>query len=107
MWLTLNVAIALSLITVPSETAYEALSQALRRSYTTSESHVVKTAAIHALGAATIVGGASDSEIEDLMDAFLDIIESDGSSIEAEDSADVVTAACEEWGFLATYVEDL
>ncbi len=107
MWLTLTVAIALSLITVPSETAYESLFQALKRSYTTSESHVVKAAAIHALGAATIFGGASDAEIEDLMDAFLDIIDSDGSSIKAEDSADVVTAACEEWGFLATFVEDL
>jgi hypothetical protein len=41
------------------------------------------------------------------MDAFLEIIELDSSCIEAKDSADVVTAACEEWGFLATYVEDL
>jgi Interferon-related developmental regulator (IFRD) len=101
------VAIALTLITAPSETAYEALYQALKRSYTTSESHVVKAAAIRTLGAATIYGGASDPEIEELMDEILEIIESDGSSISAEDSAEVVIAASEEWGFLATYVEDM
>jgi hypothetical protein len=103
----MSTAIALTLITAPSETAYEAVLPALKRSYTTSESRVVKAAAIHALGAATIFGGASDTEIEDIMDEFLAIIESDGSSIEAQDSAEVVTAACEEWGFLATYIDDL
>lgn len=41
------------------------------------------------------------------MDELLEIIESDGRSIEAEDSGNVVAAACEEWGFLATSIEDL
>jgi len=100
-------AIALTLITAPSETAYDTIFQALKRCYTTSESHTVKAAAIHALGAAAMYGGASESEIEDIMDELLEIIESDGSSIEAEDSADVVLAACEEWGFLATSIDDM
>lgn len=68
---------------------------------------MVKAAAIHTLGAATIFGGAGDDEIENIMDDLLEVIESDGSSIEAEDRADVVVAACEEWGFLATHIDDL
>lgn len=67
----------------------------------------MKTAAIHTLGAAAIYGGASDSEIEDIMDGFLEIIESDGESVGAGDVAEVVAAACEEWGFLATSIDDL
>lgn len=100
-------AIALTLITVPSETAYEGIYAVLKGSITASESHTVKAASIHALAAATIFGGAGDSEIEDTMDQLLEIIESDGTSIQAEDAADVVAAALEEWGFLATYIEDL
>lgn len=67
----------------------------------------MKAVAIHALSAAAVFGGAGDSEIEEIMDDFLEVIESDGASIEAEDSAEVVTAACEAWGFLATTLDDL
>lgn len=41
------------------------------------------------------------------MDEFLEIVESDGNSVDAPDSPEVVTAACEEWGSLATFVDDL
>jgi len=41
------------------------------------------------------------------MDDFLEIIESDGGSVDAADDGDVVTAACEAWGFLATSIEDM
>lgn len=41
------------------------------------------------------------------MDDLLEIIESDGSSIEATDSGEVVAAACQVWGFLATSIDDL
>lgn len=41
------------------------------------------------------------------MDYFLEIIESDGQTIEAPDSAGVVTAALEQWGFLATLLEEM
>lgn len=67
----------------------------------------VKAAAIHALGTATLYGGSSDSQTEEVMDELLEIIESDGNSIEAPDSVEVVTAALEEWGTLATWVDDL
>jgi len=100
-------AMALTIITAPSETVYDGVHQALKHAYADSEFPSVKAVAIHTLGAAAIYGGASDSETEEIMDSLLEIIESDGSSINAEDSGEVVVAACEEWGFLATYLDDL
>ena len=67
----------------------------------------MKAVAIHTLAVAAVYGGASESEIEEIMDDFLEIVESDGSSVEAEDSGEVVKAACEEWGFLATSIDDV
>ncbi|KAH7407659.1 interferon-related developmental regulator-domain-containing protein [Cadophora sp. MPI-SDFR-AT-0126] len=100
-------AIALSIITVPSETVYDSIFQTLKRTYSDSDSLAVKAVAIHTLSAAAVFGGASDSELEEIMDDLLEIVESDGSSIEAADSSEVVTAACEAWGFLATSIDDL
>jgi hypothetical protein len=100
-------AIALTIITTPSDAIYDAIFQALKRTYTDSEYTSVKAAAIHTLGAAAVYGGASDSEIEEIMDDFLQIVESDGSFANAEDNGEVVSAACEEWGFLATSIDDL
>ncbi|KAH8592787.1 interferon-related developmental regulator-domain-containing protein [Bisporella sp. PMI_857] len=100
-------AIALTMITVPSESVYDAIYQTLKQTYTNSESVSVKAVAIHTLAAAAIFGGASDTEIEEIMDDFLEIVESDGSSAEAADSGEVVAAACEAWGFLATMIDDL
>lgn len=81
--------------------------QALKHSYTDSEFPSVKTAAIHTLGTAAVYGGAAESELEDIMDDLLEIVETDGSSVEAADIGEVVAAACEEWGFLGTSVDDL
>jgi hypothetical protein len=100
-------AIALTLITAPSESLYDVLEQTLKRIYTVSEYNTVKAGAIYTLATAAIYGGAGDGEIESVMESFIEIIESDGNSIEAEDSGEVVTAAAEAWGFLATYVDDL
>lgn len=100
-------AIALTIITAPSEAIYEGVFQALKNLCAHSEFHSVKAVAIHTLSAAAVYGGASDSEIEEIMDDFLEIIESDGSSVDAADSGEVVVAACEEWGFLATSIDDV
>lgn len=95
------------MITSPSETAYDGIYQAVKRTYTDSEFHTVKAVAIHTLSAAAIYGGAADSEIEEIMDDFLAVIESDGSSISADDSGEVVAAALQSWGYLATYIDDM
>jgi hypothetical protein len=43
----------------------------------------------------------------EIMNTFIDIIVSDGDSINAQDEGNVVIAALEEWGLLATEIEDL
>jgi hypothetical protein len=41
------------------------------------------------------------------MTLFLEIIETDGGSVEAQDEGNVVIAALEQWGLLATEIEDM
>ena len=74
---------------------------------TDAQSGEVKVAAIHTISVAAFYGGASADETEEVMSLLLEIIESDGTSVEAEDDADVVTASLEAWGFLATQLDDM
>ena len=97
----------MTLITSPSDQIYEAACNPLKRTISDSSSIACKVAAIHTLGACTFYGGASDDEILDNMAYLLEIIASDGHFIEAPDAPDPVTAALEEWGFLATLIDDL
>ena len=104
---TMMIALAMTLITMPSETIYESVSLPIKRTISDSGSVATKAAAIHTLSTSTIYGGASEDEILENMAYFLEIVSSDGNFVEAADEGDVVTAALEEWGFLATYTEDL
>ena len=97
----------MTLITSPSEVIYESASPLLKRTISDSASIAAKTSAIHTLGTCTFYGGASEDEILDNMIYLLEIISSDGHFISAPDEAEPVTAALEQWGFLATLVEDL
>lgn len=99
-------ALALTIITDPSEDVYDAVAQTFKRVITDHDSHLLKCALIHNLSAAAFYGGATTAETEGIMNYLLDIIESDGHSAGAGDDAGVVTAALEEWGFLCTQLED-
>ncbi|KAL1851823.1 hypothetical protein Plec18167_009462 [Paecilomyces lecythidis] len=100
---------ALELLTVTSldETIYENVEPLLTRTIRDSTSNSVKAAAIHCLGTCTFFGGAGEDGHLEQMTFFLDIVASDGQSIGAVDDAASVTAALQEWGFLATEIEDL
>ena len=100
-------AIAITLMTSPSDQIYEAASTPLKRTISHSNSHAAKTASIHALGTCAFWGGASDDEILEIMDFLLEIITSDGHTINAPDEPGPVVAALEEWGFLSTQIDDL
>ncbi|KAI9768815.1 MAG: hypothetical protein M1840_004629 [Geoglossum simile] len=97
----------LTTITTPSETIYGLIDRPLKRTINDSASSITKNTAIHALGCATFYGGASLEETQEIMDYLLEIIESDGNSVGSGDDGAVVTAALEEWGFLATQLEDM
>ncbi|KAL1956628.1 hypothetical protein VTO42DRAFT_6975 [Malbranchea cinnamomea] len=99
-------AVALTALTTQDEFIYESMRRTIENAIHRSTSPAVKAAAIHCLGAITFWSGSvEDMELQ--MQLFMDIITSDGHSIDAGDDADVVTAALEEWGFLATEIEDL
>lgn len=100
-------AIALMIITLPSDTIYDAVANPIKSAISDSQHPTVKVAAIHAMSIATFYGGASLEETEEIMDFFLEIVSSDGASIDEPDNADIVTAAIEEWGFLATQLDDM
>ncbi|CAG8024738.1 unnamed protein product [Penicillium olsonii] len=99
-------AIELLALSAFDNTIYENAEPLLTRTIRDSTSPVLKAAAIQCLGACTIFGGAGTDGILEQMAFLLDIVASDGQSIEAKDDAPVVTAAIQQWGFLATEVDD-
>ena len=100
-------ALSLLLVTEPSEKLYDEVSGPVKGIVSDAEHAMAKIAAIHTLSIATFYGGATEDETLKVMDFFLEIISSDGSLIDEDDNGDVVVAALEEWGFLATQIEDL
>ncbi|PYH33124.1 IFRD domain-containing protein [Aspergillus neoniger CBS 115656] len=100
-------AVELLAISAYDNTIYEHVEPLLTRTVRDSTSNTVKAAAIHCLGICTIHAGASEDGILDQMTFFLDIAASDGQSIGAGDDAASVVAALQEWGVLATYIDDL
>ena len=100
-------ALALIVITDPSETLYDTLAGPVKSTIRDSEHAMAKIAAIHVLSVATFYGGAATEEVENVMELLLDIVSSDGASIDEADNAELVVTALEEWGFLATQLEDM
>lgn len=100
-------ALAVTIVTLDSDDIYDSVCDLLKRTVSDSESIQTKISAIHALGTATFFGGASEEEAEDIMAFLLEVVESDGLSVDAHDQGGIVVAALEEWGLLATEVEDM
>lgn len=94
-------------LTAYDDTIYDAVESLLTRTIRDSTSGLVKIAAINCLGTCAYFGGTSEEAKMDQMNMLLDIVASDGQSIEASADYGVVTAALQQWGFLATDVEDL
>lgn len=99
-------AIELLVITSSDDKIYENAEPVVTRAIRDSTSNVIKAAAIQTLGACTIFGGAGEDGILEQMTFLLDIVASDGQSIDAADDPTSVTAALQVWGFLATEIED-
>lgn len=100
-------ALAMVIITLPSDHIYEAVAQYMKTTVSDSSYASAKVAAIHALAIATFYGGASEDETASVMDSFLAIAASDGATIDEADNGKVVVAALEEWGFLAIELENI
>ena len=100
-------ALALTAITISDDSLYENTEATVRRSITDSQSFPTKAAGIHCLGTCLAFGGAGEDEILEILAFLLEIVSSDGNSVEAADNAETVIAALRVYGFLATRVDDL
>ncbi|KIV96604.1 hypothetical protein PV10_00446 [Exophiala mesophila] len=100
-------AVALTAITYSASSLYEMVAPLLKRTISDSQSLPTKATAIYTLGICLTFGGAGEDEIMDMMTFLLEIVQSDGSFISADDNVDVVAAALHTYGFLATQVEDV
>ena len=99
-------AIGLTIVTDPTDSVYDRVAREFKSVITDNESMAVKAASIQQLGAAAFYGGATTAETLNIMQFFLEIVQTDGHSVGAGDEADVVTSAIEEWSFLCTQLED-
>ncbi|KAL2823508.1 interferon-related developmental regulator-domain-containing protein [Aspergillus cavernicola] len=99
-------ALELLAITTSDYTIYKGAEPLLTRAIRDSTSITIKAAAIHCLGTCTMFGGGGEDDFLDQMSFLLDIVASDGQSIDAQDDSSCVTAALQEWGFLATELDD-
>lgn len=100
-------AISLTAISYESATLYDSVSTLLKRTITDAQDLSTKAAAIHALSICLSYGGAGESEISEQLTFLLEIVQSDGAFVGADDNAEVVAAAIQAYSYLATYVDDL
>ncbi|KAI1495927.1 interferon-related developmental regulator-domain-containing protein [Biscogniauxia marginata] len=100
-------ALTMTILSTQSETVYDHVYPTLKGVCHDSEEAPVKVEAIEAMCIATMCGGGSVTAAEELMEFLMEIIESDGHSIEAADNGLVVGAALAAWGFVASNLDDL
>ncbi|KAL2259071.1 hypothetical protein VTK26DRAFT_7382 [Humicola hyalothermophila] len=100
-------AFTLTLLTCPSNDTYEQALPVLKGACHDGEQESIKVAAIQALCIAVSCGGGSAEAAEEVLDFLLEIVESDGASVNAADSGEVVTAALQAWAFVASDMEEL
>jgi hypothetical protein len=100
-------ALTLTILTSPTDAIFEEALPTLKAVCQDAEEEDIKVEAIYALCVAVTSGGGSSTAAEELLDFFLEIVESDGQSIDARDSGPVVSAALQAWAYVASHMEDL
>ncbi|KAF2753411.1 hypothetical protein EJ05DRAFT_541922 [Pseudovirgaria hyperparasitica] len=99
-------ALTMTIITCPDNDAQIGMDKTLNNIITDSDSPLVKAAAIRTLSVQTFFGGSSEEGTMEMMEFLLEISESDGETVGALDDGKVVSAALQEWGFLATLLDE-
>ncbi|KAI1270690.1 interferon-related developmental regulator-domain-containing protein [Xylariaceae sp. FL1019] len=100
-------ALMLTTFSVESDNIYDRVYPTLKQICQDSEEASLKAQAIQAMGIVTMCGGGGGTEADELLEFLIEIIESDGHSVEAGDNALVVNAALLTWGFVASDLDDL
>ncbi|KAB5525717.1 interferon-related developmental regulator-domain-containing protein [Coniochaeta sp. 2T2.1] len=100
-------ALNVTVLTCPSNNVYDRVFQTLKTVCEDNEEEKVKVAAIQSLSASALYGGGDPGAYDEVLQFLVEIIESDGGSVDAQDNGAVVTAALQAWGLVASYVPDL
>ncbi|KAI1151212.1 interferon-related developmental regulator-domain-containing protein [Nemania diffusa] len=100
-------ALAMTILSTESENFYDHVYPSLKGLCQDSAEESLKVEAIEAMGIVTMCGGGSLVAAEELLEFLVEIVESDGNSIEAGDNGRVVSAALTAWGFVASNLDDL
>ncbi|KAK7423636.1 hypothetical protein QQZ08_008991 [Neonectria magnoliae] len=100
-------AFALTLSTSEDADVYEHAEKALRQIVHDDDDEDCEVWAIYSLCFAVLYGGGSEEPAQETLDYLLEIVQTDGESIEAHDSGLIVAAALQAWAFVASHVEDL
>ncbi|KAI3542469.1 IFRD domain-containing protein [Colletotrichum filicis] len=96
-----------TLLTTPSDSLFEDIYPQLEKTLEDDDDNDVKAAAIWAIAVTTMYGGGGEESASELLEYLVTIVESDGESVGAADSGDVVTSALEAWAFVASQVDDI
>jgi len=100
-------ALTLTILTNPLESVFGHVSATLTTACQDAPEEDSKVGAIYALGVAVTYGGGSGSAAEEMLAFLLEIVESDGHSVNAADNGAVVSAALQTWAFVASHMDDL
>lgn len=100
-------AVSLTAISFQNDSLYDTMGSLVKRTIEDSQDNVTKVAALHCLGICLCFGGAGESEMAETCTFLLEIVQSDGAFVGADDSPEVVAAALQTYAYLITEVQDL
>ncbi|KAI0456873.1 interferon-related developmental regulator-domain-containing protein [Xylaria acuta] len=100
-------ALTMTILSTESKNLYDHVYSSLKGLCEDSGEASLKVEAIEAMSIVTMCGGGSVTAAEELLDFLVEIVESDGHSIQAGDNGPVVSAALRAWGFVASNLDDL
>lgn len=99
-------AYCLTIGTVEDMNVFEAAERVLKQILIDDDDDDCRVWAIYALCMAVLYGGGLEEAALEIMQFLIDIVQSDGESIEAHDNAVIVAAALQGWSFVASHVDD-
>ncbi|KAG6003807.1 hypothetical protein E4U21_001661 [Claviceps maximensis] len=85
---------------------FESSERALKQILVDDDDDECKVYAIYALCMAVLYAGGLEEAALEVMQFLVDIVQSDGESVESHDNASVVSAAIVGWSFVASHVDD-
>lgn len=100
-------ALTMTTLSTASDQFYDHVYPSLKTLCQDSTEASIKVEAIEAMSIVTMCGGGSVIAAEELLEFLLEIVQTDGYSIGADDNAPVVAAALTAWGFVASHIDDL